>query len=330
MNRIIQFIKRHSVAVRLGVVVILFWLLFRAVSPAAIVREFLSADIRWLSVAAVLMVPNILLQILKWRFVLRTVSPHPSFRTVTMSLLGGFFLGAASPGRTGEIARGVFIRGTSLLKLASLTIVDKGFNQIVVVIVGLVSLAFLLPLPVSVLLVAIDIVFIVSLINLHRLRPVFERLLHRFTHSDTVDNALAAFDALSPGTVIGMSLYSVAFYLVYAVQYYIMMRAFFPVSAVVALKTIPVVYLINLCAPLSFGDFGVKEFAAVHLLRQFGAVGEAVFGATLLNNVLTFLLPSVAGGIISLIYRPEHVSTDRSSDDRTAPIPTRSSRRAVS
>jgi len=293
-------------------VLVLFVLLFRMVRPGDILAAFHEADPFLLTLAAALMIPNLALQVLKWHFILRVVEPRPPLSATLESVFGGFFLGAASPGRTGEIARGVFFPGHSMLRIASLTLVDKGFNQLTVIVLGLFSLAFLLPWPFSLIPVAADVLIIAAVLGIHRLRPFLEKLLHRFVHSETIDNALAAFDALSPGTVVGMLCYSVAFYSVYVLQFYVMTVAFTDLTVIVAVKTLPVMYLINLVLPVSFGGFGVKETAAVYLLGPFGMSGGAVFGAALLNNVLTFLLPSLAGGVVTALFSPERRSKDHS------------------
>ncbi len=316
-NKLLSFLKRHSTVIRLIVVSVLFTVLFYTVSPGMIIDAYRRADMRFLTIAIAFMAPNILLQIFKWHFVLRVINPRPSLRRAALSVLGGFFLGAGSPGRTGEFARGVYFKGISLVRLASLTIVDKGFNQMLVVIVGFIALSFIVPWPFSLIPLAFDAALLFLLMRLHRLRPVIKRILDRFTHSGMVDNALAAFDALSSETVIGMVIYSLAFYAVYAVQFYITVLAFTDIPAVVALKTIPVVYLVNFLLPISIGDFGVKEAAAVHLLGPFGIQSGPVFAATLLNNVLTFFIPSVVGGILTLLYRPERGHGVPASDDRT-------------
>lgn len=328
--RALSFFRRHSTVIRLIVVAVLFTVLFYTVRPGMIISAYRRADMRYLTIAIAFMAPNILLQIFKWHFILRVINPRPSLRRAALSVLGGFFLGAGSPGRTGEFARGVYFRGISFVRLASLTIVDKGFNQMLVVIVGFIALSFIIPWPFSLIPLALDAALLYLLVRLHRLRPVIERILHRFTHSGMVDNALAAFDVLSTKTVIGMVIYSLAFYAVYAGQFYITVLAFTDLPAVVALKTIPVVYLVNFLLPVSIGDFGVKEAAAVHLLGPFGIQSGPVFAATLLNNVLTFFIPSIVGGILTLLYRPERGHGAPASDVRTDRESAPSHPRAVS
>lgn len=317
MNSVLLFMKRHATAIRLIIVASIFLILFRTIDPHEIAKAYLSANPLYLSIAALLMIPNIGLQVMKWHFVLRTLRPRPTMREATVSVLGGFFLGAATPGRTGEFARGAYLKKRSLLQTASLTIVDKGFNQAIVVVVGLVSIAFLVPRSYMLPVILADIAVIFILLNIHRLRPSIERLLHKFVHSTHADNALAAFDAFSSSTVVGMTAYSIAFYLLYVGQYYIMLQAFIDLPYMTALKTLPVIYFVNFALPVALGDLGVKEMTAVYLIGQFGAPGEAVLGATLLNTIMTFFIPSAVGGVLTVMHRFSTVREAHSSSAHT-------------
>jgi uncharacterized protein (TIRG00374 family) len=313
----IDYVKRHSVLVRFGVVIVIFTILLHNIQPQNIIEAFKHARPSYLFLSLSFLIPNILIQVLKWDYILRTLSPKPSFKSAFVSLLGGFFLGAASPGRTGEFMRGFLIPEHSPVKTASLTIVDKGFNMITITVAGLFSLGLLLPWPLSILPIMGELIVIIALLNIHRLEPFLARLLHKFTNSEQVDNALTAFDALSRKNVLVMTGFSIAFYLVFATQFYLMILCFVDLPLSVAVKTLPVVYLIQLALPISIGEFGIKEMAAVKLLVPFGIALESVFSASLTNNVIVFLLPSLTGGIILAFYRSRPDLKVRSSTDHT-------------
>ena len=327
---IFGFIKRHAVAVRLTVVVVLFAILLYNIRPRQIVAAFGQASPLYLLFVIVLMIPNVLLQILKWQYIMSKLSPKPSFKSVTFSVLGGFFLGAASPGRSGELARGFLMPGYSVIKIASLTVVDKGFNQVIVVITGLFSLMLLLPWPLSLIPFAGEVFVISVIFNLHRLEPKLERFFHKFTDSERVDSALAAFDALSIKTVSGMIVFSLIFYCIYFIQFYLMILCFVDLPLMTALKTLPVVYLFQLLMPVSFGDFGIKEMVTVKLLAPFGIGGAFAFSATLINNVITFLLPAMVGGIMLGFHRPQPDLVAHSSTGHTVHLSEKSHQQAVS
>ena len=305
---------------RIGLVLILFSVLIYSIHPAEIILAFKQARPLYLLYAAVLMVPNLLLQLFKWRFVMRNLNPRPSIKTTAVSLFGGFFLGATTPGRTGEIARGLLIHDHSKLTIASLTVVDKGFSQLMVYLFGLTTLGFILPWPLPVFTFLIEGIIIVILLNIHRLRPALETFFHKFTHSQRVDNALAAFDALSVRTVLGMLAYSIVFYLTFTSQLYCLILCYTDISFFTAVKTVPLIFFFNSMFPIAIGDLGIKEFFAVNVLGVFGIAGGPAFSASLTQNVLAFLIPSFIGGIVFAFSHPRRSQEAPASGDRTVPL----------
>jgi|GEM_PF-6418526 uncharacterized protein (TIRG00374 family) len=296
------------------VVVVLFSILIFSIRPAEILEAFKDARPRYLVYAVILMIPNLLLQFLKWRFILSSLDPRPSMKTTAVSLFGGFFLGASTPGRTGELARGIFIPGHSKIKTASLTVVDKAFNQLLILIFGLTAAGFYIPFPYSVIPFAAVISVVAIMLNIHRTRPWLERFFHRFTKSEGVDNALAAFDALTWRKSVGLFIFTTFFYATFSFQYYCLIRCFSDFSLLSGIRTIPVIYVINTMFPVAIGDFGVKEMAAVHVLEPFGIAGGPAFSATLTQNVITFLTPALIGGLVFLFSNPIKNQEARSSD----------------
>ncbi|MFC1538273.1 lysylphosphatidylglycerol synthase transmembrane domain-containing protein [Candidatus Latescibacterota bacterium] len=297
------------------VVVVLFSILIYSIRPDEIYMAFKGARPRYLFYAVLLMIPNLLLQFLKWRFILKSLEPRPSLKTTAVSLFGGFFLGASTPGRTGELARGLLITGHSKLKTASLTVVDKGFNQLLILLFGLTAVGFLFPWPYSIIPFAVEIAIITIMLNIHRTRPYLERFFHRFTKSESVDNALAAFDMLTWRKSLGLLIFTTLFYATFSFQFYCLIRCFSDFSLLSGIRTIPVIYVINTMFPVAIGDFGVKEMAAVHVLGPFGIAGGPAFSATITQNVITFLVPSLIGGIVFMFSNPLKNQEAPASDD---------------
>ncbi len=314
IKKTVSVMKRHPMKIRLFLVVVLFTILFLNIHPKEIGDAFRQARPKFLVYAIILMIPNILLQVLKWHFVMRNLKPKPTYRTTLVSLVGGFFLGASTPGRSGELARGFLMPRYSKVRIASLTVVDKGFSQMVVYLSGLTVLGFVLPMPLSLIPWIAAVTMVVVIFNIHRLRPILERMLHKVTHSEMVDNGLAAFDALSFSTVLGMFIYSIIFYSTFTFQYYLMLRCFTDLPFADGLKTVPLVFLFNSMLPIAIGDFGVKEFIAVQVFSRYSIPGGAALSATLVQNVVTFLFPSLIGGFVFMLTK--HPSLEEIKESR--------------
>lgn len=319
-RKIYSFLHKHPIKTRLGVVVILFSILIYNIHPAEILTAIKDARPLFLLYAAVLMIPNLLLQIFKWQFVMRDLKPKVSFKTVAVSLFGGFFLGVSTPGRTGELARGILIPDHSTVKIASLSIVDKGFSQLMVYLSGLTALCFIIPWPFKFIPFLVQVVIVVVVFNIHRLEPKLEKFLHRFTNSERVDHALAAFDTLSTRTVLGLFCFTIPFYLTFTFQYYLLIRCFTDLSLIDGLKSVPLIFFFNTMLPIAIGDFGVKEFFAVHILTYVGISGGPAFSATVTHNVLTFIVPGFIGGIVFMLAHPRKKRVVPASNDDNAPL----------
>lgn len=302
---------RNAVILRIAVALGLFTLLLRRIEGTQIIRAFADADPAALILACILMVPNLAIQVLKWRYLLRAAGIHATIASATTSVLGGMFLGAATPARTGELGRGIFMNGRPVLPVAALTAVDKGYNQVVVLSVGIAGCAAWFGPPWSMVLAVAAVFPAAALLAVHRLEPLIRRLVHRFTRTDTPDRILAVVDTLSQRTIAVMFLFGVVFYAVYAAQFFLFLRAFTGIDMATAARTIPVVYLVDLLLPVSVGAFGVKETAAVELLGRAGLEAAPVFAATVLQNAITFLVPALAGGVLTMIGRPRSPRQDR-------------------
>ncbi len=203
--------------------------------------------------------------------------------------------------------------------MASLTALDKGFNHITTYTASFVALFIALPWPLNIFPLSAEAALVIILCRFHRFRPFLERIGSRFSEKTIVDNLLAAFDALSFRRVVIMLTMSVLFFLVYTTQYYFIILCFTDLSWMVAVKTIPLIYAINLVMPFTIGDLGIKEMASVKLLGPFGIPGGAAFSASLTQNVLTFIIPSLVGGLVLMLNRPRSVPEAISSAVHTAP-----------
>ena len=235
-------------------------------------------------------------------------------------MFGGFFLGAMSPSRTGELARGMWIPGHPFIKTVSLTFIEKGLNQFVVLFFGFVTLTVILPWHLKLFSLAGVIVLVTGLILIHRLNHVWRRVLGRFLSAATVDNILTALVALSPERIVTALILSVIIYIGYSAHFYCLLLGFSHIPLTIALKTLPIIYFVDQLLPLSYGDFGVKEMASVSVLGYYGITGGIALSASFIQNVLTLLIPALIGGLIILAARFRRASEAPPSSVRETPL----------
>jgi hypothetical protein len=314
----IFLLRRYPLVWRIGIVIVLFTILLYNIRPNEIVRAIRQARVSYLGIALLMMIPSLGFQVGKWNYLLGKMRPKPSIKDAFLSLLGGFFLGAVSPARTGELGRGFLIPGHSRLKVASLTVLDKGFNHLTTYTAAFIAMFLALPWPLNLIPVFAQIALITLALNIMRFRPLLAKLFSR-SHEQTMNNSLAMFDALSRRTVVVMISFSIAFFLTYTTQFYCIILCFTDLPWFEAVKTIPIVYAINLVMPITIGDLGVKEMATVKMLGPYGIAGGAAFSASITQNVMTFIIPSIFGGFILAFSGPRRNREDLPSSARTAP-----------
>ncbi len=258
---------------------------------------------KYLLFAILLVMIKNVIQILRWDYLLGVLDPKPPLKDVITSLVGGLFLGSVSPSRTGELARGMWIPGHPLLRTASLTFIEKGLNQFVVLLFGFFTLTIILPWHLKLFPLAGDIALVTGLLLIHRLNHVWKRILSRFFSDKTVEHVLTALTNLSPERIVSAFILSVGVYLAYSAHFYCLLLGFTHIPLTTALKTIPIIYFSDQILPFSYGDFGVKEMVSVSLLGYYGISGASALSAAFMQNVLSLLVPALIGGIIVLVLR---------------------------
>ena len=303
MTRILPFIQHHARILRIIILAVLLTILLSSVKLTEITTAFTQIRSHYLLFALIIAAVKILLQLARWHFLLGALDPKPSLWNAVVSLFGGFFLGAVTPSRMGELARGLWIDGYSQVSVLSLTVIEKGFNQAVIVFFGLLSLGFVLPWPVGLIPVAGELLLAVGLFSVYRIRPFWKRILSKFFSAETVENTLAAFTAISPDRLVVMLCLTLAVYCSIILQFYVVLRGFYHVPLEIALRVLPLIFFVDILLPFSFGDFGVKETASVTLLGYYGIGGGIALSASFTNNVLSLLLPALIGGIIVVMNR---------------------------
>ena len=110
-------------------------------------RAMLDIRLPFLIMAVLLMLVNIYIQYRKWLYILRIYYPRVSKLETLASILGGFTLGLITPGRLGELGRGLFLRNLNKLKLTGLTLLDKTFSNFVVFLSGGLAFYYLFKYP---------------------------------------------------------------------------------------------------------------------------------------------------------------------------------------
>lgn len=280
-------------------------ILFQFVNLQDVIASLLKARIEYLIGALVLVLANLGLQLLKWRYFVRLINPSNSNLETTASLLFGITLGAITPGQLGEFG-GRALRHSSIAPgaILGLTLVDKLQTMCIMAITGIGSLSILLPVPavlgttcrILVLAVALSLFFnpgvIIWLISKIRKSYLEKAWIRDFTEAVRIfrlDHLVIAF------------VLTCLFYIVLFVQMFLLLNAFGNVGLDDAFLGFAAMMFLKALIPISLGDLGIREAGSVYFYSLRGIAHATALNASLLLFVINVLLPSILG----LIFMPK-------------------------
>ena len=284
---------------KLAITAIVLTIVARYIQPAKIFSTILSVHPVFLLCAATMLIPNLFLQQIKWLLLLRRIDGNASSIAAWHSLLAGYPLGLATPGRWGELGRAIFLPEYPRTTVAALAAIDKLMNFAVIVLLSSIGVASFshdeLLLKFSIhpaIIVAIIFVFLGGLLFSKR---ILKKFLHRNNapdQSSSWNGVLRNFDARF---VFALFMLSLFFALTFCAQLLILVEGLQPGEVPRGFAAASATFLTQSLLPLSIGDLGVRESAAAFFFSKIGVAPHAAFSAALLLFVINMLLPSVAG-----------------------------------
>ncbi len=253
-------------------------------SPRELLRTVAGLDLRFAGAALALLPVGLSLQWWKWRVLLRTAAPEVSSAAALRSLLAGFGLGLLTPGRLGELGRGLVLPGRRMAA-TQLALVDRLLSAGVTLLAGAMAAAAVIPEVRGAWILGggASVAGIAGggWLLLRRMRP--RRL--------EVVRALPARDWAAGITG------SVMFNLVFFLQFHLLLLAAGPLPSSV-IWSVPAVFALKTLLPISFLDLGVRESAAVAVLGLAGVQPAVAVQASLLLCAVNVVVPGLAGLIV--------------------------------
>jgi len=307
--------KRHAVkhimpwCIRFLVGFTLLRYLISLIDMTSILAAFQTANGYYVAIAVVLVLPNIGLQWLKWRFLLRVGATIVRDYEVTASLFCGFALGLVTPVRLGEFGgRALMFPSSMKMKIAGLTLIDKAATMSVTVATGVIA-TWLFALRThwfywsswAVVLPA-AFVFIVTFIVITKRRIVWEWMRCKGQHVRRADELMTKMEnglAIFPKRdLLYVILLSSLFYLTFVTQFYMFLNAFIDTGFWWTTIAIMTIMIAKTMAPaLTLGELGVREGLSVLLLGFLGISQAAALSSSLLLFVTNILFPSLIGAV---------------------------------
>jgi hypothetical protein len=219
--------------------------------------------------------------------------PDCSARMSLHSLFVGFALGMVSPGRLGEVGRGVFME-RDRFETSVLAAFDRTVSFAMTTLLGSVSALVVAP-QVGAPAVAIWCAAIPAIWFLR------DRLVAPLNRIGWGRRSVQIISSVPRRLWIQVASLSLLFNLVFCAQFYLLLRSWGPVEAK-AVWAIPSIFGLKSLLPIAFMDLGVREGAAVLVFTILELEPVRAFGAALALFVMNVLLPGLVGGVL-IIHR---------------------------
>lgn len=278
-----------------------------------IAESLVQADPALLLAGSLLVVANTGIHFVRWRYLLRLLSREISAGEVLTSLLVGFTAGFFTPAQVGEFAGRIAshpdIRKSHII---GITIIDKIYIFAATLVTGIAALAIFTAIhfshywhPAFTLLTVFFIAAVVMLFLMpERIRPLLLKLPSRIRDHKLYATVGIIEETFHDRHARMLLMLSLLLYVVIAVQFYVFINAFAPVSLFDTTVSSWSVYFIKAAVlPVSIGDLGVRESASVYFFSRFGVPSAAAFNASLCMFLINVLLPSIAGALLILTVK---------------------------
>ncbi len=311
------FAERKSLFIFIIKILIAVGLLYYLVSSieyTQILNALQNANIYLLVSVLILGVLNIYFQFAKWRLTCKKVLTEDTQSKIFLSLFYGFSAGIITPLRIGEyFGRAIAFKGKSVLQVTAATLIDKFFPLIIVVFLGSISsILFLyikfevsIYLILSLFIVLFTLFYVLFLLIINR-RFWDSFIFIRITNSKKLSGLfekVKVLKNLDRSYLLKMSFLSLLFYLIFLIQYVLLVAAFsnhqnfidyfWAGNLIMFAKTV--------IPPISLGELGIREGASVYFLTQLGETSAVAFNASIFLFIINLLIPAFIG--LVLLFR---------------------------
>lgn len=308
--RSVRVHPRLAVVAKIVVGISLLTGLVLYIDVSALQRSLAHADVFFLTLGAILVVANVGMQFVRWRYLVTLIGPNTPDKEIFSSLLIGYSAGFFTPGQVGEHG-GRLMALTSLqaIQVLAMSIIDKMYILAITVIAGAIGawLYFALYLPhywtpvLSALVVAVVFSFLVVVLYPDILKTVLRVALHKLRKYRAVSAFLFVKDIFHRSQARMLLLLTGVFYGIIILQYYFFVLAFEPVTfGISALSTANILFIKSAILPISFGDLGIRESTAIFFYSHAGISAASAFNASLCVFFVNILFPSLIGSILIL------------------------------
>ncbi len=309
--------KTIGFLIKIGIVAFSLFFLYQQLTSKSSAEEFnidhillqLQRNYIIIGLVILMMFFNWYLESLKWRFLISKIENITIKRSIR-AVFSGITVSAFTPNRVGEYAGRVFcLENADRIQGVLITVIGSMAQLITTIIFGLIGV-LLLPnlMPefdtlLSEIIFAYPIMlFIIILLNvllvtLFLNASVFSVVLSKFKFLRNFAKYNEVFTFYNFSELLEVLLYSVARYIVFTSQFFILLQVFeVHVSYIDAfILTTTMLFVISVIPTIAITEIGVRGSVAIFLFGLISSNTAGILSATFVMWVINLLLPALIG-----------------------------------
>ncbi len=320
--------KTYNILIRLLVVVFTVFFIYDQIfyrdDLSSLLVDFKTITIGfWTNVLLLIVIGlipvNILVESSKWRYLIGKLEQVTILNSVK-AVLAGFSVSMIMPNRVGDYLGRVFIlKKADRLQAVLSTVLGSLSQLLTTVILGLVALIFYFPeyidlsvrfnfwVYVGIVMAVITSIFVMifSYLNFSVISIIIRKISGKYFKK--IEKYSEVFSWYSQRELLNVLLLSITRYLVFSMQYYLLLRVFgVPISYMNSMMLIAVVYFAMTITPtIALTEIGVRGSVSLYVFQHhFELLGlwspkiaMGVVSASSLLWVFNLVLPAIAGTI---------------------------------
>ena len=309
--------KTISLLLKIAIVIFAFFFLYQQFTSKSSIEDFdidnilLQLQHNYLLIGIVfsMMFLNWFLESLKWRFLISKIEKISIVRSIT-AVFSGITVSTFTPNRVGEYAGRVFcLEKADRIQGVLITVIGSMSQLLTTIVFGLFGILllpnlmpgfeallseFIFAYPIMLFVI---ILLNVILVTLFLNASVFSVLLSKFKILSKFNNYNLVFTFYESSELLETLLYSVARYIVFTTQFFILLHVFgVDVSYVdsIILTTV-MLFVISIVPTIAITEIGVRGSVALFLFGLVSANTVGILSATFVMWIINLLLPALIG-----------------------------------
>ena len=252
---------------------------------------------------------NWFLESLKWRFLISKIEKISIKRSVR-AIFSGITVSAFTPNRVGEYGGRVFcLEQADRVKGILITVIGSMAQLVVTIVFGSIGILllpnlmsefdsllsqFVFAYPIMLfLLILLNTLLVTLFLN----ASVFSSLLSKINFFKKYEKYNEVFSFYNSSELLEVLLYSVARYIVFTTQFFILLQLFEVdityINAMILIMTM--LFVISIIPTIAITEIGVRGSVAIFLFGLLSANTVGILSATFVMWVINLLLPALIG-----------------------------------